>query len=263
MATKPDFLNDSAVPFRYLQSTGITDVNTIISDVRSELVTNSTWTEPSTALFKSPPDSAGKFFDILLTKIAATNLEIRLRDYRGATLYTRRIQIDATASVNYFTNTRGICIESLRATSEVASAYLLETTPDLLADVDNRLVGTTLRSTADTVDGAGGTMTVFFAFDAGAATNGNRCWACSNDAAGLVTMINGSATLVYRPHWVAINQSGTRRYTGRPYHALVGDAASLTFGTDKTIPLGDGTTGTFRVIGLTTTNNKRLLLRKA
>lgn len=261
--TAPDFLNSAVIPFYYMQTTGITDVNTIISDTRTVLVTNLSWTEPSTALFTSPVDSSGKFLDVLLTRISATNLEIRCRDYRGATLYTRRIQIDATASVNYFGQKFGVVIESLRATPEVVRASLLDVSPDNLSDVDNRIVGTGYRSAADTVDGAGTETGVLFCFDNGVSGAVNRMLFNRDTANADRLFFTGANTLFYRDYYIAINQSGNSRWTGRWYQALVGDA-SLSFGTDKVIPIDDGgSTGTFRVVGLATTGNTRLLCRKA
>lgn len=263
--TAPDFLNSAVVPFYYTQTTGITDVNTIISDVRTVLVTNLSWTEPTTALFQSPSDASGKFLDVLLTRITATNLEVRLRDYRGSALFTRRIQIDATASVNYFGNKYGLVIESLRATPEIFRGGLLDPAPDSLSDVDNRIVGNAYRNNADGIDAAAGEVASLFAFDNGAAGVVSRLimpWrqTTNTDVSG----IDGAATLMYRDSYIRITQaSGADRASGRMYQALLCDN-SLAFATDKVVPTDDaGATGTFRVIGLTTIVGTRVMYRKA
>lgn len=260
----PDFLNSAVIPFYYTQTTGITDVNTIISDTRTALVTNLSWTEPSTALFVSPVDSGGKFIDILLTRIAATNLEFRVRDYRGATLATRRIQIDSPVAVNYFANKFGITIESLRATPEIFRGTLLDPSPDTLSDVDNRIACSGYRVNNDGVDGAGSSTGNWFVFDSGVATTQERMLFPFRDSANVDRLgQTGAGTFLYKDMYLRITQSGVVRFTGRVYQSLVGDA-SLTFGTDKTIPIDDaGSTGVFRVIGLATAGNSRQLCRKA
>lgn len=263
--TTPDFLNSSIIPYYYSQTTGMTDVNTIISDVRTALVTNLGWSEPTTARFKTPVDSAGKFFDILLTRVTATNLEILMRDYRGTTLYDRRIQIDATAAVNYFCSKFSFFIESLRATSECAWGSLLDLTPGAISDVDNKIIGSAFRTTADSADGNGSTISTHFGFDSGSAAATARLMQQNANTGGsaIATMSTGAGTLLYREVAMTITQAGNIRWTGRMYQALVGDA-TISFGSDKTVPIDDGgTTATFRCVGLTTANQMRLLLRKA
>lgn len=259
----PDFLNSVLVPFLYLQTVGMTDVATIITDLRTQLVTNLGWTEPSTALFKSVPDSSGKFLDILVTRISATNLEFRVRDFRGSTLFTRRIQIDATASVNYFLNTRGACVESLRATAEIMWTGLLDPSPSSLSDIDNRIYGSAYRSAADGIDGQGGSVGAHFCFDNGVASIGSRIWSWGNNFNGnVVPFTMGSGSLTYRDNFMWIT-SATRRYAGRSYHTLLCDSG-IAFGSDKIVPLDDaGNTGTFRVIGLALTSSMRAAMRKA
>jgi len=264
MATKPDFLNDNTYPYNYLQSVGVTDVNTIISDLRTQLTgVTLAWTEPSTALFKSPPDTAGKFIDILCTRIAATNIEFRVRDYRGATLITRRIQIDNPGSVNYFCSVRGVTVESLRGTPEIFQAQLLDPTPDLVADVDNRAVANAYRANNDGVDGNGSNSSQWFAFDAGASGPNQRAVNWGQDSSSTaVDFFSGNTDFIFRDELISINQSGINAWTGRPWHRLA-CSASLPFATDKTVPLGDGTTGVFRVIGLLTVNTMRVCCRKS
>ena len=260
----PDFLNSSVIPFYYHQTTGITDVNTIISDIRTAVVTNLSWTEPSTALFQSPSDSSGKFLDVLVTRISATNLEFRTRDYRGATLFTRRIQIDATASVNYFANKYGLTVESLRATPEICLSTLLDPSPSGLGDIDNRITGTGYRSNADSQDGGGASAGILFTFDNGNATNANRMMMTGRGFDNVDRgFINGAGTFTHTDWIIIINQSGSNRHTGRPYQMLVCDT-SIAFGTDKIIPIDDaGNTGTFRVIGYASLVGMRVMSRKA
>ncbi len=261
--TAPDFINDTICPWYYHQTTGMTDVNTIISDLRTGLVTNLSWTEPTTALFKSPVDSAGRFMDILVTRITATNVEFRIRDFRGSTLVTGRIQIDATASVNYFLTKFSMTVESLRATIEIAHAHILEQTPDEASSLSNYITGNTYRNASDTADGSWG-LGRLIAFESGspALVSGRF----SNSQNALLTNIasfSAAGTLLYRDCCMPITQNGVLRWSGRLYQAWLCDSG-LAFGTDKTIPVDDaGATAVFRVVGFPTFNTYRLALRKA
>lgn len=260
----PTFANPDAIPFSYSQAVGVTDVNTIISDVRAHLVTTLGWSEPSTALFKSPPQrgtSDTKFIDILLTRISATTLEIRIRDWRAQTLCTRRIQIDSTGAVNYFCSARSLVIESLRATPEIAQAYLLDVDPLDLSEVDNIVVANGYRDSASGVDGNGSSYGQLFAFDNATATVAGRCVSSRNNQPQTVSYMSGSATLMFTPVAVRINQAGTQVLTGRLPQAYAVDS-TIAFGCDKTVPIDDSRNGVVRVIGLTTTNGLRMALRK-
>ena len=92
----PVFLASS---YRYLEL-AVTDVSDIIVAFRTEAVVNGVppWTEPSAALFKSPVDGLGRFHDVLLTRIAANNLECRVRDQLANIVTTLRMEIDGTGS---------------------------------------------------------------------------------------------------------------------------------------------------------------------
>ncbi len=259
----PDFINDTICPWYYHNSTGITDVNTIITDLRTALVTNLSWTEPSTALFQSPVDSAGRFMDILVTRIAATNVEFRLRDFRSATLCTKRIQIDATASVNYFAGKYYCYVESLRATIEIFQANILEQTPDTAASLGNYLLGNGYRNNADTPTN-GDTVGQHFAFDNGTGTIvGSRMRGTSNSAGTAAAALTTPGTLLYEEATFWVQQASANRYSGRLYQQFLCDS-SIAFAADKVIPVDDaGTTATFRVIGLNTNVNRRTIIRKA
>src|SRR5512147_433054 len=85
----PAFLNSS---YRYFCRVGVSDVQQIIDDFQTEVLANGPpWTNPSAGLYKSPVDADGRWMDILLTKISASKLEMRLRDQLGQTICTRRI----------------------------------------------------------------------------------------------------------------------------------------------------------------------------
>jgi hypothetical protein len=258
----PNFVDSTYCPFYYAQTAGITDVNTIISDLRTALVTNLSYTEPTTALFKSPVVD-GMFFDVLVTRISATNLEFRFRDYRGQTYLTGRIQIDATQTVNYFCNKYGMVVESLRAQVEIAQAHLLDLSANQQTAQWNRFICGTYRTSADT-GGQQDTVGKFFAYDGTAvAASTSRSRNGTNAANTAWPLLMASGTLLYDEYLIKINQGGVQKWSGRLFQSYVCDS-SLAFSTEKTIPIDDaGTLGTFRVIGLATSSNRRTMMRKA
>lgn len=106
------------IPFGYLESAPITDVADIVTTFRAQVTGLSTpWTDQGGGLFKSPVDAAGRWFDVLLTKIAATSIECRVRDNAGATVCTVRMQVDGSPGniVRYFYGTHYFHIEVIRS----------------------------------------------------------------------------------------------------------------------------------------------------
>ncbi len=258
----PDFLSDTICPWYYHQSTGITDVNTIISDMRTALVTNLSWTEPTTALFQSPVDSAGRFMDVLATRISATNIEFRVRDFRGGTICTERIQIDATASVNYFAGKYYCVVESLRATPELLRMWILEQTPDSAGSNGYYAIAHAYRTAGDAADGSEAASR-FYAFESGVAAIANRNHLTNSMAGSVITLTDAAGSLMYLEAALYIAPTGVARWAGRLYQAFFCDSG-IAFATDKTVPIDDaGTTATFRVVGLPSVGNYRLCVRKA
>lgn len=255
------------LPFSYQEQVGVTDVNTIISDVRTHLVTYLGWTEPSTALFKTPAVTGGEFFDLLLTRISATNLEIRMRNRTGATLFTRRVQILNPGVVRYYATTRSLVIECLTANpaaSEIAQAYLLDVAPDDDGDLTNYSVGTAYRDSAGTVDGNGTAHGFLFAIDAGAAAALNRL--IRNIDSGEATNpwnLNANLSMQARDAMISIDQqSNQRRWVGRlPQAMIVGP--QLPSGCCKKLAIDDHTTGLFKALGLFVGHVEVIALRVA
>lgn len=265
--TGPTFLNSTLTPFYYHQTTGMTDVATAITDIRTALVTNLLWTEPSTALFKMPVGTDGRWFDALFTRISATNLEMRVRNHLGQTLITRRIQIDgAGTAVNYFCNSLGFIIESLRATPEIHEACALDISPDTATELQNYIVGNGYRTNADGVDGNAGIVGQYFAFDNGTSGQLNRAtaaWAYDSTNAVAILLKTGSGNLIFTDVMVYITQGPTSYWTGRIPHLLMSDP-SVGAGVDETVGVGDAAPATFRSLGLSaSTKNERFFARKA
>ncbi len=166
--------------------------------------------------------------------------------------------------MNYFCNTQGLCVESLRATPEIVWTGLLDCSPSAISDVENRIFGNAYRNNADGVDASGGTTAFTWRFDSGTSAVISCLQYTNVDIPGNVRDLStGASTLLYRDFLLFITQSGLRRYTGRAYHALA-IHSSIAFATDKTVPIDEaGNTGVFRCIGLATITGTRTALRKA
>lgn len=251
---QPDFLNTTICPYAYQQSTGVTDVNTLISDLRTLLVTTLGWTEPSTGLFKSPSNGGGQWYDILLTRISATNLELRVRDQIGHVIITRRIQIDASATVNYYCGKFYAFIDSLRATSEVFQSFLMESTPNNDGDYPWVVFANAYRSAADTADANGSTAGQLYMWEdtGGAVMRASRlAYPAINQINSGVGKIMGSGSLLAEPaDTILFNPAwATPRYGGRMWQTYLADAG-VAAQSDKVYMVSDAASATFRVIGL-------------
>lgn len=252
----PNFLSSTydGTP-QYVKLAALNDVETggvgIITQVRALCVTNLGWTEPSGNLFKSPVQSDGTFMDILLTRIDATHLELRLRDDAVNTICTRRLIITAGNDVYIFAGTTRLVIYSEATIKNVAHFWIIEPSPGLVADVTKRVVGSARYNAANTDDAAGGTILILFGWDNGAATNLNRVLKCATDQAanatvgGSTAQTDQSGRLWFHPLRAGGKPtSATIYYMGRLPNVLYGPA-NLGGGTLKTLPIDDSTNGVF------------------
>lgn len=269
----PAHLNTTVNPYAYHQSSAIVDVETggvgIITNLRTYLVTDRGYTEPSTALFVSPVDPGGKSYDLLVTRISATVLELRTRDHLAHTICTRRIQIDAGGTaINYWTSKFFARVESLRATPEAFNADLLQCSPDDDSGHQFTLVSTGYRDNASTADGQYAASSYFMWDESSAAATfrDRGAWAPYDLAGTQIGRANtATASGSHMCEDVVVGTVVAAIVTGcagRLWHAYRVPSA-LAFGTDKTLPVDDNVTATFRVVGYTTNIVDRIAFRKS
>jgi hypothetical protein len=109
--------------YRYLATTGVTDVNTIISDLQTELPANG-WTETSAGVFQSPADDFGRYVVLTVSRISATAIQFKVVDHAAVTIYDGSFYIDAAGTeVRYYTGPDYCFVESLRATAECGMLF--------------------------------------------------------------------------------------------------------------------------------------------
>jgi hypothetical protein len=268
--TIPFFLDSTQVPFNYTEIYGITDVETggvgIITTFRAQAVTGLGWTEPSTALFKTPVDAAGRWFDVLLTRISATVLEYRMRNSSGTTITTRRIQITAGFAVRFFTNTMGFLIEAIQAdpaSSETLQGHMLDQSPNLQSDVSNYVIMAGRRNNTSVDDGSGNIVGHYAAIDNGTpAFVAGRLPSTLNAASGAIALQNIQSSFLLRDFLIHINQAGTIRWSGRICHALEIDS-TIPPGSDRAVKIDTSTTATYRVTGNPLIQTARMCMRKS
>lgn len=255
----PDFLNTA---FAFVTVAAETDMANVITQLRTTLLALG-WTEPSANLFKSPVDSAGKYFDLLFTRIAQGNLEMRVRDQNAITICTRRAQIDI-AGTNYdlFAGTHHFVISFKRATRENMWAGMLDQSPIAQAASSVYTFGSAHRTAADVVDSNCDVGDAFM-LDNGIATFKSRNQRINAAPSASVTnLLWGDGTQGCWPCTMLTQPGANSWWGGRVYQVYMVDGAQA-FDSDLILPIDDGVTATFRVVGFATIDQQRMAVRKA
>jgi hypothetical protein len=239
-----------ASSFRFLQNPSITDVATIITDFRSETVTNGSpaWTEPTSQNFKSPVDANGRFFTVILTRTTATRLAFKVTDQSGVTVCDREIDISGTAIINYYTGQFHAFVETVLG--ESAYGGILDASPLTQGSYTIYVYGTGTRNNAGTVDAGNDTTGKIFMIDNGTSAVVQRTRALGVNAANTtVGLTDLAGNMLYYPVEVMTNVAGNIRWNGRMYQTFYTDALA-SVGSLKTISIGTaGETGVFKVLG--------------
>lgn len=250
--TVPNFLASS-----FYFSTGsspITDVATVITDVRTILLStnNPPWTEPTAGVFQSPIDSGGRFMRITLVKNTATRLNVTLQDNNLLTVYAREFDILSTgALVNYYTGQYHFYLESQTGTTTADIAYgsLLDPSPYGVNTQagSGYVTGTTLRNTAGNLDGNGSNVDVCFSLESGVAQPRQRGRAVGQTGTAVLGLLDFQGNPQLFPHDIWVQPSAIGLWGGKEYQVYM-VPTSCAAGTVKKIALDDGTLASFRVL---------------
>ncbi|MBZ5499723.1 MAG: hypothetical protein LAP85_25260 [Acidobacteriia bacterium] len=260
----PTYLASS---FRYKETGLITDVSDAIAAFRDEVLNQNdpAWTEPSSGLFQSPADASGRWIDVLLTRIAATNLECRVRNSSGVTIETGRIQIEAGGNIfRLFTGQFHFHIESLRlAQPEAARGGILDLSPEAQNIHTQWAYASNHRTTADGVQPVSNIFALS-AIDNAAAARVTRICALLCYSEGSIGTKSPSGGFIFTAANLVVKSGGSNDYflAGRMYQQMLCDS-DLLAGSEIVVPIDAGTYGTFKVSGIPTANNIRLALRIA
>jgi hypothetical protein len=249
----PSFL---ATTHRYLQTAAVVDVNTIISNLQSELVTNGTWTLLGAGNFKSPVDSSGRFWSILATRIDATTLQVVTYDQNGTTVATRRIKLDVAGNtVRYFTGEMHCHVVSVRAvTPEHLGSFMVDPTPD------SKSASFVYIFCRGYYDGAGAnaettSLEMWVAIIAGTPASAERCLSvCPGSTLSSLKSISG--TFIFAPFGVYVTLTSLVFISGFIPQVMAADT-TLAFGSTYTVPIDIATTAIFMVISSVSSNSHR------
>lgn len=257
----PAYLNSS---FRYLFTAAVTDVADIITAFRSETVTNGSpaWSEPSTNLFKSPVNSVNRWFDVLLTRVDATTLEMRVRNWTFATISTKRLQIDAGGTnIRIFSGECHFLIQADRSTPECLGGgfWDLSSMPQD-SHPDNVYVGPAHRGTDNAIHQLRN-WHIYANQWTGEAGRSGGLGIYMFDTGYAYALVTPSGATMFRPVEYAKDLAPQWNW-GRRYQAVLCDSR-FSAGAEFDVDIGDSTIATFQVTGIGTTGYEKIAMRVA
>lgn len=240
----PAFLNTT---HRYLSTPGVTDCNTCISDLATELGALS-WTEsaPGSGLWQSPDDSYGRHFSILIERNAAANFHITTYDQNDLLIYARRIVLDGGGGceVRYYTGSHHVVVEFQNSgTKQIYAGCMLMMNPEDDSINQNYVVCrgsvTTAGAAAEGINLPNWGMLVNGTPNTAARLT---VWGDGSGSAHIPTMPGG--TRLYVPAYMAVTHGGvTYACAGVIPQCLMGSRG--TAGSAYTVPIDTSTTATF------------------
>jgi hypothetical protein len=240
------------------------DCADVITNVRTELITRNVpaWTEPSASLFKSPVDSAGRFFDILLTRIDAGTLEMRVRDQLARTICTRRIQSGGVPFFIQIYSGQFHFILDVITSGGWASIYagILDQSPDAQGAHGNYVYGGGYLNTSNTADGNSSVAKCYMLDNGSSAVNDRMSLFSNSGTTACLYNVNGAR--IYRPlEQYAKIGAYDYRFCGRRYQQLL-CTSDLQFLTRMSVPI-DNVSGVFQVTAITSVWGYRVMARVA
>ncbi len=253
--------------FRFRETAGVTDVNTIISDLLSELVTNGSWTDLGGNVYKSPADFWGRYAKLALTRNAATDLGVSITDHAGATVCAGKILIDAGGTtVRYYTGPGHCVVESARATPEHFRLFRLNPHPDPDGILLFPWVAMSYRDSAGTARTSTYATSFGYSYATGAYVNTDRHFSGTfgSNNVYMSRCRTMSGALFCLPYDAYISGPTDYAWAGRAPHALLVNSSVLD-GAEITVPVDAGVTGTFKAVGGTAQTGYaiKLAMRKA
>ncbi len=265
----PAFLSSS---FAYFERQGVSDVQTIMDDIDHQVKNHTTpaWTNPSAGLYKSPVDTVGRFFDVLLTRVTQYKLEWRVRDYLANTICTRRINLPAantwTVHLWFGENHLEVGVDCGSAAPEFLTSGLLDCSPDAQNSHTHNVYGHGSRTTADVADGY---ATVIYAVmwdnNAAGAVNTIRLQTFSPQSYGQAAVLTMNGARMYREaayFALPTGDASNYKFAGRRYQTLICDF-NLPYFSRVTVPVDSGVSGTFMVTAQAAQGGQRLCMRIA
>ena len=239
------------------------DVADVITSIRAELLArnNPAWTEPSGNLFKSPVDAAGRYLDMLFTRIDQGTLEMRVRDQLARTICTRRIQPGTSPFViNIFSGQFHFILDAMNPAGANTSLYagILDQTPDAQGSNPLYVYGGGYLSNTNTNDGYS-SVSRFFMYDSSGAAWADRA-PVYGSSYSQACLYNQNGAKIYKPAETYV-QTATSvfKVVGRKYQQLY-CTSDLNQMARVTVPL-DNMSGLFQVTCISAALGMRLACR--
>jgi hypothetical protein len=252
--TTPIFLSSS---YRYFERGPVTDVQTIMDDFADEVINHNTpaWTNPSGTIYKSPVDGDGRFFQVNLSRVDAQKLTMELTDQNAVSIMIRRIIIPSTSAVmvRIYTGEFHFCIdvECPGADPEYFWGGILDLSPESQSTHTKYVWGFGSCNNTTEVYSNGYFQSVFMFDDAASASvrriNHFVCEISGRTRPRLDLM----GYMLFYPlmFYVQPVGGGDYKYAGRAYQQVLVPDIYGQAGTEITIPIDVGITGTFRILG--------------
>jgi len=267
--------------FTYREHVAVVDVQTIIDDLYTDLVTTGGWTctvggvgvTPTT--YKTPTRSDGAFFTITLTRISATRLSFIMYDNIGLLVNNQtdtRLDIAASPgnSVQTYAGPFHLVVNSARATPECFMCGIADQTPEPLATPRPIFFASAgPRNNAGTLTmQTWGNLFMLLPGTAAYAVQSaaySCCMARAPQQGTQYILATLSGTYVAWPaeFYFPGTMSVSGWWAGRICQCVMVDSSLLTFGSEINVPLDGTTTGVFKVVGLTAYSYILLAFRKA
>jgi hypothetical protein len=260
----PAFLSSS---FRFLPRVNVSDVQTIMDDFANEVAANG-WTNPSANLYKSPPNTAGQWFDVLLTRVTQNKLEIKVRDFNGVTVSQRRIY--ATTANTWQTNVYVgqfhymIDVYQMSNAPLFANGGLLDVSPEAMGVHTHVVWGNASSNTSDGYDYNTWDYAQMVDNVTGNAIPVQRASSFANVAGNYGARYTTNGSRLFKPREFFCYPTGQTyyRWAGRCHQMLI-CSDDLGFGAVVTVPISENQTGKFKVAAVPAAYGGKILVRIA
>ncbi len=249
----PNFLNVGTITSQ--RKTGVTDVQTIMDDFATLAALNG-WTNPAANQYKSPPDAAGRWFDVTFTRTTQQKLDTAFRDDAGVTLATRRTTGVSTNSWTVFHAINQYYFAILLYNHTAVSAYayggLLDLSPESQTVHTHYTYFQASTSTADVTTSASSDFSAMVDNVTATLATRNTQYACANTILGNVRQ---DQSVVVSPvlAWAVPTGGGNKRYAGMAYGMVMMDEG-LQQGGLVQVPIDGSTLGYFIYLSPPATN---------
>jgi hypothetical protein len=254
----PSFIEESG----YTSIAACTDVASIETAFWAKAQTLSApWTNPSSGVYKTPVDAAGRWMDITFARQTATNMDVKIRNESAATVDQGRFQIVSGYPVYIFMGAHYYHIVAMTAAAghEWSRGGMIDEAPESQTSHAYYHYAHNFRTTGDASRNAA--ITDLFKWTGAAYASATALWGF-NMTRGLQTTLTLISPYTGSYLWFPVMMSVTNVNGGRLYNHYWGSSI-IPPTTLVTIPMDAGVNGTFFALPNASTTAHRLFIRKS